>query len=321
MTRGNIRIMRWFFGKFSKPRPKDVQNKKVEFQNTLSSFLVPATIPEVACSLSQTKLSNSSNSFLQAGGVSSRGESHIQLGVPRQDSFSIFSFSGKWVLAAADGVGSSADSHYGSSFVSSNLEKTFRSVFEAGITKNVEDWKSVNAKLSRGLVDLYESRNKNLVVDTTSNLNSRRLAAAANLATTLEILVVDTEFSADQFVSAFHVCIAGDGSIFEGGSGLSAVSTPGKKSSSPTESQFVEALPIHDGLPTIKDFRIKAGGYLALMTDGIGDKVNEGKNWTSWLNETLMKEELSRLDLLKLVSIRDDTLLDDRTILAVRITD
>jgi hypothetical protein len=189
-------------------------------------------------------------------------------------------------------------------------------VFDSEITGDLSSWRRINQWVSSGLVGIHEStlRKQNLPLETDSS--SRRLSAAKELATTLEVLVCDLTADSEGKYTVLYVQLAGDGTLmhYEPGQKGSALVGPTTKA----KSNVVTALPICDEPAKIQHLKLSAGGYVALVTDGIGDLLAPKSSWYRDLHKSFKYRSLSRIGLSKLVVQNNHGALDDVTLVVVR---
>jgi serine/threonine protein phosphatase PrpC len=254
---------------------------------------------------------------LELGGVSYRGKAHFSTGLARQDSYCLMRLGNQVVLCIADGVSNSRLSHIGSGFVTLNIEKALSEIFPSGITEDPESWMKVNHWLSNGLVKVHESNLQRKGTPIGDDAVTRRLSAANDLATTFELIICDLQIDGNGFLPGIHVRLAGDGLIF--GSAEARTMIGLARGDGFLKNHEVTALPVTDEEAKIQKFRLAPGDYLALVTDGIGDRLTTDVRFANEFHADLGKRSLTRLELSKAIVRYSTGISDDLTVVVARL--
>jgi serine/threonine protein phosphatase PrpC len=278
-------------------------NSIPDFASTV--FHCPVVIGEV-----------SSQSFAVA---SSRGTSHIQLGVSREDSYSVFANNHFVAMVVCDGVSGALESHIGSSFAAQSFERFFKEEFPDGPSIEVERWHNLNRKISQGLVGLYRSRASRTGGSLPAELGDLRMAAGGAFATTLEVLICEKQTQSNPRPKLFFARLAGDGSLFEvSPEGVTRLFPRGDASGLDKNPQ-VSALPVFDGAPIVFSKELEVGKSLVLTTDGVGDHLIGCEAWQDRLRNLCQSSTISHSDLLDFLQTDCPEARDDRTLAIARL--
>lgn len=276
------------------------------------------SIPDFALTVFETKTDAGAQGNQSFAVGSSRGTSHIDSGVSREDSYSVFFLHQSVVMVLCDGVSGASESHIGSSFAAQNFERLLKEEFPEEISPEIARWQNINRRVSQGLVGLYRSRAVKNETELPPELSELRLAAAAAFATTLEVLVCERQTKANPRPRFTYVRLAGDGSLFQ-------VSTSGVEklfpiSGSPdaVKTPYVSALPVFDGEPFIFSDQLSPGSALVMTTDGVGDHILNSSTWKAELQHMCGLAFMSHVDLLSLLQAEFKEAMDDRTVAIAR---
>lgn len=277
---------------------------------------VAANPDYVSTILAVPRTQGSKPSKILVSAASRRGTSHSESGLPRQDSLCVLTHNDELVIVVSDGTSSAKESHLGSLFLVQNFERHYRELFPEGFTNDVSLWRELNLKLSQGLVAMYVNRSKQKGVSTPSEVVELRLAAAAEYASTLEILVVNSAALSEDLPFAY-IRIAGDGGIFEISTDIHEINF-GPIEKENLKNPSVSALPITDSDPEILEGVIAPGNALMVATDGIGDYITYNRIWSKALLDYAMSDVPSEQGALATISHFDSNSRDDRSFAIVR---
>ena len=282
----------------------------------IPSSSVSANPDYVSTILSVPRKQGSKTAKILVSAASRRGTSHAEMGLPRQDNLCVLTNNEELVIVVSDGTSSAKESHLGSLFLVQNFERYYREIFPEGFTSDHSLWRELNLKLSQGLVAMYVARSKQKGISTPSDIVELRMAAAAEYASTLEILVVKGSTQTERLPFSY-VRVAGDGGIFEISNELRELDF-GPIDKSNLKNQSVSALPIADIDPEILEGFIAPGNALMIATDGIGDYVTFNSDWSKVLVDYAMNDVPSEQGALAAISHFDSNSRDDRSFAIVR---
>jgi serine/threonine protein phosphatase PrpC len=223
---------------------------------------------------------------------------------------------GELVIVLSDGTSSAKDSHLGSLFLVQNFERYYRELFPNGFTSDRSLWRELNLKLSQGLVAMYVNRSKQKGNSTPSEIIELRMAAAAEYASTLEVLVVKSSAQTEDLPFAY-IRVAGDGGVFEISNQIRELDF-GPMDKKSLKNPSVSALPIADIEPEILEGWIAPGNALMIATDGIGDYITFNSAWSNALLGYAMNDVPSEQGALAAISHLDSNSRDDRSFAIVR---
>lgn len=282
----------------------------------IPSSSVSANPDYVSTILSVPRKQGSKTAKILVSAASRRGTSHAEMGLPRQDNLCVLTNNDELVIVVSDGTSSAKESHLGSLFLVQNFERYYRDLFPEGFTSDRSLWRELNLKLSQGLVAMYVARSKQKGISTPSDIVELRMAAAAEYASTLEILVVNGSTQTEHLPFAY-VRVAGDGAIFEISNELRELDF-GPVDNSNLKNPSVSALPIADIDPEILEGSIAPGNALMIATDGIGDYVTFNSAWSKALLDYAMNDVPSEQGALSAISHFDSNSRDDRSFAIIR---
>jgi serine/threonine protein phosphatase PrpC len=300
---------RWF--PFRKVRTSPLTPRKL-----IDRFLY---IPDIVASsefLSKDSRNGDFGTFVV--GASVRGHAHYMEGTPRQDSFSIFSHKGWSFLILSDGVSSSSMSHFGSNFLTNHAIQAIQHTFSDVVNFEVDSWKQICRSLSRSLVGYFEASTFSEESSESLIPSERRIQASKYLASTLEVLAIRQERSANFGVNYRHIRLAGDCTVIEVDSLGSMQLVTASTAKGVNGFSLVKALPVSDSDPEITSGIIGLGSSLLFMTDGAASLVMESKRRKQELLSEVLHGQLQADKLLEIFSQQPDVYLDDRSILVVK---
>jgi serine/threonine protein phosphatase PrpC len=225
----------------------------------------------------------------------------------RQDSYTAFTTKDFLVVAIADGVSSSTNSHFGAQLVTRELQSVFSEYISKENVGMSSSWMGLNQQLSKQLVRVHANNLKIAGQPIPDSLNQLREAAADSLATTLEILVVELQKNSDSSSNYIYVNIAGDGSLYQLHEGLIHELNPDKSE--------VFALPASDKEPLILSGKMSPNTALALCTDGIGAYILKDQSWAEMMIEVASESRPTYAKLIDFITFRSPGALDDQTII------
>lgn len=208
-------------------------------------------------------------SGLRVAAGSIRGRGHALAGESRQDSICVFESGGYLVCAVADGISRATHSELGSKIVTENLETYFTKEFSDSSVDNAAAWQRVGEGLSKQLVAVHARMMAKRGHDSPESVREQRELAAAALATTLEILVIERHGADRVALPYVHIRLAGDGLALAMPSRLKEWHTLLEATS--VQKSPVAALPASNETPQIRAGRLSDGDSLLLCTDGIAD--------------------------------------------------
>lgn len=246
--------------------------------------------------------------------ASTRGVSHIESGLPRQDNYCILTKSNETLIVLSDGTSSAEESHLGSLFLVQNFERIYDEIFPDGNSPDPLKWKELNLKLSQNLVAMFVSRSKQKGEKVPESVTDLRLAAAAKYASTLEVLVVSKKIEGEPLEYIF-VRVAGDGGVFHVDDVITQIFVD--ETGLNLKDASVRVLPISDSIPVVFSGQIMPGENLMVATDGIGDFILSNDKWRNALLNYCQMPQPSSVDLLELVNFFDPNSRDDRTLAIV----
>jgi hypothetical protein len=207
--------------------------------------------------------------------ASTRGVSHIESGLPRQDNFCILTKANETLIVLSDGTSSAEESHLGSLFLVQNFERVYDEIFPVGPSPDAQKWKELNLKLSQNLVAMFVSRSKQKGEKLPENVTDLRMAAAAKYASTLEILVISKNVEGEPLEYLF-VRIAGDGGVFRVDDVITQIFVDDTALN--LKDASVRVLPISDSSPVVFTGRIMPGENLdAAAQADVMESVTENK--------------------------------------------
>jgi serine/threonine protein phosphatase PrpC len=282
----------------------------------IPSASVSANPDYVSTILSVPRKQGSKTAKIHVSAASRRGTSHAEMGLPRQDNLCVLTNNEELVIVVSDGTSSAKESHLGSLFLVQNFERYYRELFPDGFTNNLSLWRELNLKLSQGLVAMYVARSKQKGISTPSEIVELRMAAAAEYASTLEILVVKGNTHTEDLPFAY-IRVAGDGGIFEISNQIRELDF-GPVDKSNLKNPSVSALPIADIDPEILEGSIAPGNALMIATDGVGDYVTFNSDWSKAFLDYAMNDVPSEQGALATISHFDSNSRDDRSFAIVR---
>lgn len=282
----------------------------------IPSASVSANPDYVSTILSVPRKRGSKPARILVSAASRRGTSHAEMGLPRQDNLCVLTNHEELVIVVSDGTSSAKESHLGSLFLVQNFERYYRELFPDGFKSERSLWRELNLKLSQGLVAMYVARSKQKGLSTPSEIVELRMAAAAEYASTLEILIVKGSAQTDHLPFAY-IRVAGDGGIFEIANEIRELDF-GPIDKSKLKNPSVSALPIADIDPEILEGSIAPGNALMIATDGVGDYVTFNSDWSKALVDYAMNDVPSEQGALAAISHFDSNSRDDRSFAIVR---
>lgn len=315
---GATAIISYSLGKKARvAKPTIVQDAHVAtVAKKLPESSVAANPDYVSTILAVPRVQVSNSAKILVSAASRRGTSHSETGLPRQDNLCVLTHNDELIIVISDGTSSARESHLGSMFLVQNFERYYGELFPDGFTNNVSLWRELNLKLSQGLVAMYVNRSKQKSVPMPSEVVELRIAAAAEYASTLEVLVVRSGASSEDLPFAY-IRLAGDGGIFEITDDIRELNF-GAIDKGNLKNSSVSALPINDSDPEIMEGAIAPGHALMVATDGIGDYITYNSTWSSALINYAMNDFPSELGVLETISYFDSNSRDDRSFAIVR---
>lgn len=244
-------------------------------------------------------------------GVSLRGESHYAYETPRQDSFAIddcWCGEKHYIFAAiADGLGSAELSDQLSDLVVNNV---FAGIKGELVSKgNIYDinWDAITDFICATCIEYCKSQSDN---DSSDHFYNK-------WGTTLELVVLDStqkEGADNEFV---QVTITGDGGAYLISEDSWYVIKPGKRRNNKFISNSVNCLPYRPESIFIKYGYIKKNEMLVLVTDGLGDGIEESSTLRKYLLSKF-KEANNLSEYIKIVNTSFDQMTDDKTAILVK---
>ncbi len=291
-------------------------HKPIILAKQLPSTSVAANSDYVSTILSVPRIQGSKSAKMLVSAASRRGTSHAEMGLPRQDNLCVLTNNGELVIVLSDGTSSAKESHLGSLFLVQNFERYYRELFPNGFTSDRSLWRELNLKLSQGLVAMYVNRSKQKGNSTPSEIIELRMAAAAEYASTLEVLVVKSSAQTEDLPFAY-IRVAGDGGVFEISNQIRELDF-GPMDKKRLKNPSVSALPIADIDPEILEGWIAPGNALMIATDGIGDYITFNSAWSNALMDYAMNDVPSEQGALAAISYLDSNSRDDRSFAIVR---
>jgi serine/threonine protein phosphatase PrpC len=268
--------------------------------------------------LSRRLENETENARFEIATSSIRGSAHIQEETSRQDSVGLFRGNGFTVISISDGVSSSPQSHIGSSFLVTNLERVFKSEFGEKPNADPAQWANVNKTLTENFVSMHVARLKQAGKASTSSFSNLRVEAAELYAATLQVLICFDPSTEDLNIPYIFVSLAGDGSLLLDDGNVTSRIFPSSLPDKWTNGNYVDALPIFDETAQIISGTIPTGKALLFCSDGVGDFLETNENWIGTLR-ALTSGRLGYESILRFITFHNPESTDDRSLAVVRL--
>lgn len=227
-----------------------------------------------------TKLDFGSAGALEVRAASIRGRSHryaptALLSKPRQDDYWLrLTADGAWLVAfVADGVSSGSDSHIAASLAVRRGADMVVDALDGGAHPAQLDWGTGIANRLGALINSEGRRRIAARGRDPETIEGAEVIGA--MSTTAIAGVIATQHDADGLVPYYAASIAGDSSIWELRPTGWHPRTSVKNAGAEIASNAVAGLPLV-GEPTVLEGRLRPGDALFLMSDGLGDPLDDG---------------------------------------------
>lgn len=209
---------------------------------------------------------------LEIRACSSRGWSHRDRGIPRQDSYCLLADEELVVVAVADGV---SESDYSQVAAETAARAACKLVVDHFARSGDVDWLNLSRRVSMRIVDEAEYRQLVPAPHAEATLEDRLKVTREAMATTLIVAWVRRQPTHRGFPAGVAV-IAGDSVAYALRGGALEPAGGGKDDSGPIASGSVRPLP---GAvePTYAELILQPGEALLVGTDGIGDIIGDGE--------------------------------------------
>jgi hypothetical protein len=249
---------------------------------------------------------------LTLAAVSVRGLGHQDFATVRQDSVAfVMSDDRRFIIGAiADGVGQARHSHAGADAACRAAIASTRRFLESGAALAHIPWEQVTDAVRDDIRRRAESA-----------FGTRALDAhyAYEIGTTAEVLVVDTQRRPDGGYDFVRAVLAGDGYGYVLGPRGFRFLGSDKALDGPLRTNKVLPLPSDPGpdFPKRMPGDIRRGEAVLIVTDGLGDDMDEGDTRVAGHIHDALKEPLAPHKLLEAISYVHFQSTDDRTALVV----
>lgn len=259
-----------------------------------------------------TRLSLLTPAPLEVGAFSMRGRGHRLSGEARQDAYVIFETENSVVMAVADGVSSSKRSEVAANIAVKNLESDYNDIVGSESLEGVDMWLELNRRISKRLLNKFAHSQKQHGLTVPTALHQLREAAADEFATTLEVLVISKQVSADSSREFLYVSICGDGGLFRLQQNSKDIvdMLPERLE---IDQNGVLALPAVDELPTIQSGKLLTGESLILCTDGLAENMRRNLAFRQVILKMVKQGSIDYLRMVESATFAKDLNYDDKT--------